>query len=712
MKTANFKPYEWYKALEKPKASIYGKGVQTALLINVMINIAASLFVIFIDIDSAVKSLVLNVEYFTVVIFCIELICRYLLVGYDVRYKGMLGRLRYTLTPFVIIDLLSLLPYFIIGINFNSLLARIFRFLKFFRLLKLLRLRDIIRKIFSLNFFASTSIAVQFLILLLFSALFISVFSLTLKDSKLSAMIFLDPVAITEAASYSQVAFGFLELILGLVVGGTLISIISSLLTNVLDDVKNGYYPYKGKNHIILVNNNDKVSFILKEINSYYFEREESKDVVLFLPFVKDIEAFYQEIKKFSSIRTIVIKGNPFIWNTYEKLSINNCDRMIFLQNQDGDSPYVESVLTRFILSNEKFTNQTMKFTIESNSKKNKQVYEEVFSQSANLFNIINSDKVIQSVLNRSIVDPTYFDIYLNLLSFDKWNIDVSKYHKIFVDDSISYQNLCLRLEGYIAIGIIRDREILLNPHKDTLVTGVDEIISIQKNESDYQLLETVYSNDNIIQMNCPKLKIYRKICIVGDYDGISINKIDQFLNNDSIKELKNFILEDEDDYLSLVFWDDLISQGFDMIILNLEDYFEFTLTMYLRNSYKHNSIFLDSIVNIVHDPIYEKLLHREAAKNHTILSDKITAEYIAQSTFNPYMIDIFKEITHSHGNEFYTLDKVQYAKLFDMTILNVKFQLLENGMSYVGAIVNDKFTISNKNVASFEKIVVLGRGG
>ena len=147
------------------------------------------------------------------------------------------------------------------------------------------------------------------------------------------------------------------------------------------------------------------------------------------------------------------------------------------------------------------------------------------------------------------------------------------------------------------------------------------------------------------------------------------------------------------------------------MVILNLEDYFEFTLTMYLRHHYKDDEKFLNTIVNIVHDPIYEKLLYRKEAKNHTILSDKITAEYIAQSTFNPYMIDIFKEITHSHGNEFYTLDKSEYNNLYHLDIFNLKHQLLENDMTYIGAIIDDNFTINSKDVAKFEKIVVLAQG-
>ena len=702
--------YELYKALERPKASIYGKIVQTIIFINIIVNITASLFLVFADLEPLITNFILIIEYLTVFMFCIELILRYIFIGHDTKYKGITGRLKYTTTPFIVIDILSLVPYFITGIDFNSLLGRVFRFLKFFRILKFLRIKGTVRDFFSLSFFATTSIAVQFLILLVFSAVFILIFSLALKDIKLSAMIFLGPGAIAEVNNYSQAIFGFFELVLGLVVGGTLISIISSLLTNVLNDVKSGYYPYKGKNHIIIINDNEKINFILKEINYYYTGKEKSKDVVIFLPFSKSVEHFYQNINNFSNIRIIVIKGNPLLWNTYEKISINNCDRVIFLKNSDRDKPYIESKITRFIVSNNKFYNRDMQFTIESNTKKNQEVYNEIFSQSHNNFNIVNSEKIIQSILNRSIVDPTYFNIYLKLLSFNDWNIVTVKYKNIF-NKNLSYKDLCILFDERIPIGIIRNGTITLNPNRDTLFTEHDSLISIMKNTHKYQTLATPYHNRKPISINKPKLKLHRNICIVGDFDNIDTSQINDFLDTSSIEGFKSIVLETENEYLSSNFWINIIKQNFDMIILNLEDDFEFNLTMYLRNEYKENELFLSTIVNIIHDPIYEDLLYRKQSKNNTILSDKIAAEYITQATFNSHIIDIFKEITHSEGSEFYTLDKDNYPNLFSMDIPDLKLQLLENDMTYIGAIINGYFEVNSKSIAKFERIVVLAQG-
>ena len=69
-------------------------------------------------------------------IFVMEYIFRLYASGYLSEYKGLKGKLKYALTPYAIIDLLSILPYFLTSFGFNSSFIRSLRLLRVFRLLR------------------------------------------------------------------------------------------------------------------------------------------------------------------------------------------------------------------------------------------------------------------------------------------------------------------------------------------------------------------------------------------------------------------------------------------------------------------------------------------------------------------------------------------------------------------------------------------------
>ena len=69
-------------------------------------------------------------------IFIIEYLLRVYAAGYDKKYKGFKGVLKYIITPYAIIDLVSILPYILVNIGFDSSSVRALRLLRIFRLLR------------------------------------------------------------------------------------------------------------------------------------------------------------------------------------------------------------------------------------------------------------------------------------------------------------------------------------------------------------------------------------------------------------------------------------------------------------------------------------------------------------------------------------------------------------------------------------------------
>lgn len=75
------------------------------------------------------------IDYFIGILFTIEYIARVWSSGESEKYKGVVGRLRYMLTPAALIDLLVIIPFFIMS-NSNYFLARFVRLFRLFALAK------------------------------------------------------------------------------------------------------------------------------------------------------------------------------------------------------------------------------------------------------------------------------------------------------------------------------------------------------------------------------------------------------------------------------------------------------------------------------------------------------------------------------------------------------------------------------------------------
>ncbi len=69
-------------------------------------------------------------------IFVLEYILRMYASGSLDKYKGVMGKLKYAVTPYALIDLLSVLPYLLVNTGFNSSFIRSLRLLRIFRLFR------------------------------------------------------------------------------------------------------------------------------------------------------------------------------------------------------------------------------------------------------------------------------------------------------------------------------------------------------------------------------------------------------------------------------------------------------------------------------------------------------------------------------------------------------------------------------------------------
>ena len=697
-----------YNILEKPSLHRYGFLVQKFILLNIVVNLISFSLPYVFKLDKVTADILSNINTITVLFFIIELFLRYIAIGVDKAYSGFKGRLKYTFEFYTIVDIVSILPFVLLIFNINISYLRVIRLLRFIRILKLFRMKKVIKKFISINAFASSNLLTQSLVLIGASFFFVYIFSYGFSSISESALVFLDPPQIAELHTNFQIVLGVLELIVGLFVGGALISIITSSLEEIIRSINSGNFTYKDTGHIVVINRNQKLPFIFEEINKYYIDEQDEKDIVILLE-ASVVQEFKESVKKYSNLNIIVIAGNSLNWNSYERVNLNNANKVLLLSNENITTDENKKI-TKYITSHLDFQNENLSFVIETEQYAySKDIYSYIFDGFKNTYTLVNSNELIAKFLNRSVVNYDYFKIYSELLSFDGYEIYTIDYDDIF-ENNLTFKEISLKISKGILIGAIRDTKVILNPNLDFKVCKSDRLILIMEDRFSYTIDEIYTEIESITKLKKPKLREERNIVIIGNHTDIDMTNITQFLTQYSIDNLKQLTPEDAN-YMDKKLWDTINTQDTDVMILNLEDEYEFNLSLYLQSVYKHDKEFLSKIVNILHDPTIAMLLKGDKESSSMILSQKLIGEFISQSLFNKYTYDIFDEITQSKGNELYILTKKEYLKLYSLDYNTLKTTLLENGMIYIGAFIDNSFVFDNHYITEADKIVVLTRG-
>lgn len=698
-----------YNILERPHLVKHGYLVQKLILLNILANIASFSIPYFFNIDKSISTFLIHINTVTVLLFIVELLARYMAIGVDKQFSGIIGRIKYTFQFYTLIDIVSILPFFLLSYNLSYL--RIIRLIRFVRILKLIRMKKIIKKFVNIHAFATSSLATQSTVLISASAIFIYLFSYVYGSFSESAMVFLDPSQIGELHTDFHIIIGVIELIVGLFVGGALISIITSSLEQMIKFINSGYFTYKESGHIVIVNKNLKLDFIFDEINKYYIGEQEEQNIVLLLAPIQ-IEKFKKNLKQYSNLDITAIAGDPLNWDSYKRVNLNKASKVIVLLSREKIKNQNKKI-TKFITNNTGFTNEDLSFVIETEHLQySNEIYDYIFNDVTNHYTLVNSTDLIAKILNRSVVNYNYFKIYSELLSFDGNEFHTIDYVDMF-DQELTFQEAVLQLTKAVLTGIIRDEKVILNPPSYIKLLSSDKLIMIMEDRFSYEIDKSyTLPQNNSLTTAKPQLKEERNIVIVGNHTDIDMSSITQFLVSKSISNLREIVRAD-DNYMDLGLWSELENSNVDVIILNLEDEYEFNLTLYLQSIYKNKSDLLVKLVNILHDPTIAMLLEdkHKGSSNSMILSQKLIGRFIAQTLFNPYTYDIFDEITQSRGNELYILNKTAYSSLYKMDYPTLKSKLLQNSMIYIGSFIDGAFAFGSTEIQRAEKIVVLTEG-
>lgn len=117
-----------------------GKAIGTILLVSIGVSIATVVLESVEWIEGAYGAMLEGINNVVVVIFLAEYLMRVWTCVEIPQYRHpVLGRIRYVITPMMIIDLLAIAPVLVIGLGMDLRSLRLFRTVRLFRILKIAR---------------------------------------------------------------------------------------------------------------------------------------------------------------------------------------------------------------------------------------------------------------------------------------------------------------------------------------------------------------------------------------------------------------------------------------------------------------------------------------------------------------------------------------------------------------------------------------------
>ena len=136
-----------YTIFENPSKHKYGIFINILIFVNILISIII-MFLMTEKTLSVYHDIFNNINDINIIIFAVE----YILRIYSINYKQHISRFRHSLSPFMIIDFLAILPSLLIFLDINSSFLRtlrIIRIFKLFRITKYSKVDDIVVEILS-----------------------------------------------------------------------------------------------------------------------------------------------------------------------------------------------------------------------------------------------------------------------------------------------------------------------------------------------------------------------------------------------------------------------------------------------------------------------------------------------------------------------------------------------------------------------------------
>jgi hypothetical protein len=566
--------------------------------------------------------------------------------------------------------------------------------------------------------FALAPLWTQLVLIFGVSALLILGFAPLIGSLSLSYALFADLSSYSTAEGPRQLIFGFFQLVCGLILVSLIISVLTAALEELIERIRGGTRPYHKKDHILIVNRNAKLPFILEEMNTKYADLHRVLDVVILLASREQVEELWQELElaHWPFLNIYVRQGELLDFAAYEKVSILSALGLLVLADDAQTSPYLADSRNLKILCT--LANETAFWThlqarhAEKNpvkcavelfdTVKSRPIAESLASLGTeNLFCVVTAGDVVTSVLSRTIIDFAYYGMHLQLFSFENhtvYFVNPKRFAPAGLRFGLRFEELCPRFTQGILIGYScatpAGLEVLLSPMGRALQTG-EWLLFIAQSER-----AIGYEDAPLPPMPLPGAVAipseirHCRLCLIGAEH--TFDRLGDFLDEPSREWLRRhqFVFEKPEEYFTAEFIQRVRTGGFDKIIVNLDDDAAFRFCLFIRQMFGEDDSFVRNIITVLQDPVTQSMLDARGKNRTTILSDKLAAKYTAQLTFQKNLEKVYQELTSRDHAQIKLLDidkDIPRGRLTSKSA--VKQLLLAHGLVYLGVVNAQKET-------------------
>jgi voltage-gated potassium channel Kch len=489
----------------------------------------------------------------------------------------------------------------------------------------------------------------------------------------------------------------------GIILVAALIGIISNALNSRLEKLSKGKSKVIEKNHTVILGWNSKGVQLVKEI--LLSNGPHLKSAIVILANKDKVQLEDEILRRVGSLgktRIVVRSGRPMSRTDLSIVSLDSAKSIIMLSpdfTEDADTYSIKTCLAIKSVDNPPSSSTSIVGEIRDSS--NLEAAELVSEGAVHWV-------LVEQIVNRLIVQTCrqngLSSVFTELLDFSGSEIYLSKHGKL---KGLTYGEVSQMLEASVAVGVIREHDVVLNPRNDMVLSNSDTLIVVAEDGDHLQIGDKGHIEEDFIVGNVPESNSVASTVILGS-NSVIIFLIAE-LDKDSTygsqivvvtQNIGAMNLETENIQLTIVEQDPTKRKvleavdvaSFDHIIIvanrDLNDVQHAdakTLhTLLLVRSLTSSNNHINIVSEILDD--HNRKLAETSRADDFIVSDKIVSHVIAQIAVNKHLSPVFNTLFAAGGKRISMVPVENYVRTgVPVTFDTVVASALRAGKSAIG---------------------------
>lgn len=458
----------------------------------------------------------------------------------------------------------------------------------------------------------------------------------------------------------------------GLLIGATLIGIVSGAFAERVDELRKGRSRVLESDHTLVLGWSGKVFAIVRELATANLSRGRSAIVILAdrdkVEMEDDIKA---QVGDTGTTRVIVRSGDPMNLAELEIASPETARSIIVLAPEDDDDPDATVIKTTLALTRDSDGESGHRYHIvgELQDPANLEVARLVGRTHAHW--VLGAD-LISRITVQTCRQSGLSAVYSELLDFAGCEIYTSRQDALV---GRTYREAQHSFDASAVMGLVQDGVVRLNPDGDTVIGAGDELIVIAEDDDAIELTQPGIPRPEAISTEEPPAPRTESTLVLGwnarlglmlgELDGYAtprsrvtvIADVDQPDFGDLVNIDVTFQRGDptcrpvlEQAYIHRV--DHIIVLASDTLPAQRADARTLITLLHLRDIAQRKGATLNVVSEMLDDRNRE--LAEVTGADDFIVSDKLISLFLSQLSENPVLTEVFRELFSADGAEIY----------------------------------------------------------